>query len=253
MKNLAPPKTAPVSGAGTAFQNTLWSRVFAAGKSDASRSGQALEELCRLYWQPIYAFLRRFGHDRENARDLTQAFFAYVIRGNVLRKADPDRGRFRSFLLGTLKNFAGHEAEKAQTARRGGAVVFVSIDEETAEGVYRHEPASDLTPEKLFDRRWALTVLEEAVRRLRAEYARAAMPEVFDALQPYLSGEDEGAFRELGARLGRTEGAARVMVCRFRERFRQLIRAVIGDTVTDLALVEVELKHLQAALRSTCG
>jgi len=210
-----------------------------------------MEELCRLYWPPIYAFLRRHGYDREHARDLTQAYFAYVIRNDVLRKADPERGRFRSFLLGTLKNFASHEAEKGRAVRRGGAINFVSIDEETAEGIYKHEPGSNLSPEKLFDRRWALTVLEEATRRLRVDYERAGIPEVFDALQPYLIGDDEGSFSKLGARLGRTEGAARVMVFRFRERFRQLIRAVIGDTVTDLEQVEVELKHLQAALRAT--
>jgi RNA polymerase sigma-70 factor (ECF subfamily) len=246
-----PPETSLASGGRTSFQNTLWSRVFAAGKSDAARPTQALEELCRLYWHPIYQFLRRHGHDRERARDLTQAFFAYLIQGKVLRKAIPERGRFRSFLLGTLKNFASHEAEKALAVRRGGTMDFVSIDEETAEGVYKHEPASNLTPEKLFDRRWALTVLEEATRRLRADYERAGMSEIFDALQPYLLGDDEGNFSKLGARLGRTEGAARVMVFRFRERFRQLIRAVIGDTVTDLEQVEVELKHLQAALRAT--
>src|SRR5512138_3700995 len=156
-----PPETSPASAGRTSFQNTLWSRVFAAGKSGATRPTQALEELCRLYWQPIYEFLRRHGHDRERARDLTQAFFAYLIQAKVLRKADPERGRFRSFLLGTLKNFASHEAEKSQAVRRGGAVDFVSIDEEVAEGVYNHEPVSNLTPDMLFDRRWALTVLEE--------------------------------------------------------------------------------------------
>lgn len=232
------------------FQNTLWSRVNAAGKSDTFHSAQALEELCRLYWQPIYSFLRRQGNDRESARDLTQSFFVYVIRGKLLQKADPGRGRFRSFLLGILKNFTSHEAEKARAVRRGGAVEIVSIDEETAEGMYRHEPASELSPEKLFDRRWAMTLLEEATRRLRTDYERAGMPEVFDALQPYLVGDPDGSFAALGAVLSRTEGAARVLVFRFRKRFRQLIRAVIGDTVTDVDQVEMELKHLQAALRA---
>ncbi len=243
-------ETAPASARRTCFQNTLWSRVVAAGKSEATGPTRALEELCRLYWPPIYAFLRRQGHDRERARDLTQAFFAYLIHGKLLRKANRERGRFRSFLLGTLKNFVRHEAEKAQAVRRGGGVEFVSIDEETEEGFYRHEPASTLTPEKLFDRRWALMVLAEATCRLRTDYARAGMPEIFDALQPYLVGNDDGDFSKLGERLDRTPGAARVLVCRFRERFRQLIRAVIGDTVPDLDQVELELKHLQAALRA---
>src|SRR5688572_25811557 len=189
MKASPPATTAPASGARSSFQNTLWSRVFAAGISNSDRPTQAMEELCRLYWPPIYAFLRRHGYDREHARDLTQAYFAYVIRNDVLRKADPERGRFRSFLLGTLKNFASHEAEKGRAVRRGGAINFVSIDEETAEGIYKHEPGSNLSPEKLFDRRWALTVLEEATRRLRVDYERAGISEVFDALQPYLIGD----------------------------------------------------------------
>lgn len=243
------PTTSSRSGEKAAFQNTLWSRVFAAGRSDPVRSAQAMEELCRLYWYPLYAFLRRSGRDSHQARDLTQGFFHYLLKGDLLQKADPARGRFRSFLLGTLKNFVSHELEREQSQRRGGGAQIVSIDEETAEGQYAHEPASDLTPEKIFERRWALTVLDEAVRRLREEYARAGMSELILAIEPYLSGDGEVSFAELGVRLGRSEGAARTLVCRFRERFRQLIRAVIGDTVNDLEQVEVELKHLQAALR----
>ena len=245
------PKTSLASGEKAVFQHTLWSRVFAAARSDSAHSSTALEELCRLYWYPIYAFVRRRGYDRQEAADLTQGFFFYLFRGNVLRKANPDRGRFRSFLLGTLKNFLSHESEKERAIRRGRDTEIVSIDEQGAEGRYVNEPGSSLTPEQMFDRRWAMTLLEEAMQRLQSEYERAGMGESFAAVQPYLTGDHEISFAELGARLNKSEGASRVMVCRFRDRFRQLIRAVIADTVSGLEQVEIELKHLQAALRNS--
>jgi len=232
-----------------AFENTLWSRVIAAASLDSKSSRPALEELCRLYWYPIYAFLRRWGKDRQAARDLAQGFFEYFLGENLIRKADPDRGRFRSFLLGILQHFVAKEATKQMAIKRGGGSFVVSIDEETAEGQYLHEPFTNLTPEKLFERRWALAVLNEAVERLRQEYDRARLSDLFTAMQPYLTGDAESSFAELGERLNKTEGAARVLVCRFRNRFRQLIRAVIADTVSDLDQVEEELKHLQSALR----
>ena len=251
---MAGPKlnTSIASGGAGRFENTLWSRVFAAARLDSSLSCQpALEELCRQYWYPIYAYIRRCGRDRQQARDLTQGFFAYLLERDVLKRANPERGRFRSFLLGTLKNFLLNQHEKEQAIRRGGKVEFVSIDEETAEGLYLNEPSSTLTPEKLFDRRWAMTVLGEAMQRLRVEYERSGMKEIFTAAQPYLTGDGESSFAELGVQLKRNEGAARVLVFRFRERFRQLIRCVIADTVADLEQVELELEHLQAALRES--
>jgi RNA polymerase sigma-70 factor (ECF subfamily) len=232
-----------------AFQHTLWSRVLVAGGIDSPQSRQAIEELCRTYWYPIYAFLRRAGHERQQARDLTQGFFHYLLGRNLLGKADPDRGRFRSFLIGILKNFVHGEHDKDKALRRGGGAEIVSIDEEVAEGRYAHEPSTNLSPEKLFDRRWALQVLEQAMGRLQTEYARSGMKDLLTRLQPYLTGDGEGSFAELGGRLNRSEGAARVLVHRLRERFRHLIRAVISDTVSDLEQVEMELKHLQAALR----
>ena len=185
----------------------------------------------------------------QQARDLTQGFFQYLLERDLLGKADPERGRFRSFLIGILKNYVRGVHDKEQALRRGGGADIVSIDEEIAEGLYAHEPSTNLTPEKLFDRRWAIKVLEQAMERLQTEYVRSGAMEVFAQLQPYLTGDGEGGFAELGARLNRTEGAARVLVFRLRERFRQLIRAVIADTVSDLEQVEIELKHLQAALR----
>jgi RNA polymerase sigma-70 factor (ECF subfamily) len=248
MKVCAPQSSHP-SGAKAAFQHTLWSQVFAAGKSDPARAALALEALCDLYWYPLYAFLSRSGRDRHEASDLTQAFFHYLVKGDLLQKADPARGRFRSYLLGTLKNFVSHEAEKGRAQRRGGGTQIVSIDEETAEGKYAHEPVSDLSPDKLYDRRWAMTVVEEAMRRLQEEYARARMAEQFLTLQPYLLGEEDESFAELGLRLGREEGAARTLVCRLRKEYGKRIRAVIGDTVRDPEQVEIEYKHLLEALR----
>lgn len=232
-----------------AFQNTLWGRVLVAGKIDSPQSRQAIAELCRLYWYPIYAFLRRSGHERQQAGDLTQGFFEYLLERNLFGRADPERGRFRSFLIGVLKNFVRGEYDKEKALRRGGGAEIVSIDEEVAEGRYVHEPATLVTPEKLMDRRWALEVLEQAMTRLQAEYSRSGMKDVFSQLQPHLTGDGQTSFLELGVRLDRSEGAARVLVFRLRERFRHLIRAVIADTVSDLEQVEIELKHLQAALR----
>lgn len=233
----------------TAFKSTQWSQVFAAGRIDAPNSGQALESLCRQYWYPIYAFLRRWGHDRQNARDLTQGFFAYLLEQSLLRRADPDKGRFRSFLLGSLRMFISNQQARDHALKRGGGIRIVSIDEQSAEGRYAHEPATGLTPERLFDRRWALELIAEALRRLEAEYLRAGLPDLFAALQPYLTGDQSGDFADLAARLKKSEGAARVMVCRLRNHFRKLIREVIAATVSGPEQVEAELKELQAVLR----
>ena len=240
--------SAGIHGGGV-FEETLWSRVFAAARNDTTTSRKALEDLCQLYWQPIYAFLRRWGHDFHNARDLTQGFFAYLLEGNVIAKAAPERGRFRSFLLGVLKNFVSNEKDLANAQKRGATYKIVSIDEQTAEGFYANEPVNEITPEKLFDRRWSLAVLEQTMDRLRGEYERAGMAGTFELMQPWLTGDQDAGFAELGLKLGKTEGAARVLVFRLRNRFRQILRAIIADTVAEVGQVEVELQHLQAALR----
>jgi RNA polymerase sigma-70 factor (ECF subfamily) len=237
------------AGANTAFQNTAWSQVFKAGHRDTPGSRQALELLCRQYWYPIYAFLRRWGYERQHARDLTQAFFSYLIEQSLLEKADPEKGRFRSFILGTLKRFVSNQQAREHALKRGGKASLISIDEQSAEGRYAYEPASGLTPEKLFDRRWALELISQAMLRLEEEYRRAGMPEMFVLLQPYLNGEQDGDFALLAKELQKTEGAARVIVCRLRNRFRKLIRNMIATTVSDPEQVEAELRDLQEALR----
>jgi len=206
-------------------------------------------ELYRAYASPVYAFLRRWGHNSQKARDLTQDFFTYLWEANLVAKADPARGRFRCFLLGVLKKFVAHEQNRHKTLKSGAAYQFVSIDVTAAEGFYANEPATDETPDKIFDRRWALAVLEQAMQRLRAEYEAGGLDQMFHVIEPYLTGGHEDGFAELGAKLGKTEGAARVLVCRLRKRFAQLIRAVIADTVSGVDDVEVELAYLQAALR----
>jgi len=232
-----------------AFQNTLWSKVLKAAALDSTVSRLAWEHLSRAYWEPTYEFLRRAGNDRESARDLTQGFFLYIIEEKIISKADPKRGRFRSFLIGVLKNFAANENARQTALKRGGGASIISIDEESAEGNYRHEPSTTLSPEKLFDKRWALLVLSQAMERLREEYNRVGFGDSFQILQPYLTGDDNASFAELGKLLNKTEGAARLDVHRLRNRFRQSIRAVIADTVRTMAEVESELEDLQAALR----
>lgn len=208
-----------------------------------------MEELYRLYAAPVYTFLRRWGHDRQKARDLTQDFFGYLWEANLVAKADPARGRFRCFLLGVLKKFVAHEQNRHKTLKSGGGYQFVSIDVTAAEGFCANEPSTEETPERIFDRRWAVAVLEQAMERLRAEYEIGGMGQIFQTIEPYLTGEQESGFGELGLALGKSEGAARVLVFRLRKRFAQLIRAVIADTVSSVDDVEGELEHLQAVLR----
>jgi DNA-directed RNA polymerase specialized sigma24 family protein len=236
-------------GCPSRFQNTLWSRIFAAGRLDGPEASEAWEELCRIYWYPIYAFLRRSGHSQHDACDLAQGFFAYLFEKNLVQKADPDKGRFRSFLLGTLKHYAHNEDGRKHTIKRGGQADIVSIDEETAEGLYLHEPATDLTPDKLFDRRWAMTVLEETKRRLEAEYRRAGMQKMFAEIYPHLTGDHNGTYGELATRLNKTEGATRKCIHDTRKHWREVINAVIADTVANPDLVEIERKHLLDVLR----
>lgn len=178
--------------------------------------------------------------------DLTQGFFAYLLEQELLKKADPDKGRFRSFLLGSLKFFVSNQRAKDRALKRGGGAEIVPLDPELLND---SEPSTHATPERLFERKWALAVLAEAMRRLGDEYRRGGMANQFVLLQPYLTGDATERLPALAAQLGKTEGATRVLVCRLRNRFRRLIRGVIADTVSDSDEVENELRHLEAALR----
>lgn len=233
----------------TAFVTTHWSVVVAAGRSDTPRARAALEQLCRHYWQPLYAYVRRVGHPPEESQDLTQEFFARLLERNTIARADPARGRFRSFLLASLKNFLAHEWEKARAQKRGGRVQVLPLEFDTAETRCAPEPANTDTPDKIFDRQWALSLLDVVLARLRADYADCGKDDLFLGLKETLTGgRSEIPYRDLGTRLGLSEGAVKVAAHRLRQRYRELLREEIANTVAGPAEAEEELRHLFAAL-----
>jgi RNA polymerase sigma-70 factor (ECF subfamily) len=239
-----------MSSAGAApFATTHWSLILKA-RGSSPQSQAALGELCQRYWYPIYAFLRRRGSSPENASDLTQDFFATLLEKEYLDAADRQRGRFRTFLLVAVSRFASKQFERERAQKRGGGKRLLSLDVADGESRYQHEPADDWTAEKIFARRWALTILGGALARLRADHQANGRTRLFDELKVFLTG-DSGApsMREIGQRLGMTEGAVKVAVHRLRERYRQALREEIGQTVSDPADVEDELKALLAALQ----
>ena len=227
------------------FVTTHWSVVLAAGHGDTTRAADALARLCQTYWYPLYAYARRRGCPPHDAQDLTQEFFARLLEGNWVAKADRQRGRFRSFLLSAMKHFMANEWNKARTQKRGGGQPFLSLNDDSAEHRYRIEPAEKATPESLFERGWALTLLEGVLARLEEEYRREGKQAWMEAMSPVLT-TDRGAidYAEMAHRLGVTEAAARVAVHRLRQRYRQLIRAEVACTVASPEEVEAEMHHL---------
>ncbi len=230
---------------GATFATTHWSVVLAAGDPDTLQSAAALEQLCRAYWYPLYACVRRRGHQPQDAQDLTQGFFASLLAGNYLARADRERGRFRTFLLTAFDNFLHNEHDRTTALKRGGGREFISWDEHVAEGRYAQEPAGGLSPEQLFEKRWAATLLERVLVRLRAEFDQAERRELFDQLKPHLWGEDEAApYAELGTRFAMTVSALKVTVHRLRRRYRDLLRDEIAQTVADPAEIDGEIQYL---------
>ena len=233
------------------FVTTHWSLVRAAGRSSSAESRRALEALCQAYWYPIYAHVRRSGHDAATAQDLTQAFFARLLERRVLPRADRERGRFRAFLLASLRNFLRNEYDFQTARKRGGGQAVLSIDYRQAEGRYGAEPSHAETPERDFERQWALAVLEQALAALEREHRAAGKLELFEALAPCLTaGGDAPAYAEVAAALGLTEAAAKMAASRLRKQYRERIRAEIARTVADPADVDEELRSLFAALGS---
>ena len=231
------------------FGTTRWSVVLAAGLSSSAESERALAHLCRTYWYPLYAFVRRRGHSPEDAEDLTQGFFASLLEKKALRGVEPDVAKFRSFLLALLKNFLANDWDRKHAAKRGGGQPIISWDDETAEARYLREPAHEATPEKLYDQSWALTVIDIVSRQLRAEYTASGKAELFEAVQDQLIGaEDADSYAQLALRLGMKEGAVRMAVLRLRRHFKSLLRAEIAQTVADPGELENELRHLVAAM-----
>ena len=233
------------------FVSTRWSVVLAAGQASTPGSQQALAALCRDYWYPLYAYVRRRVNDAHEAQDLVQEFFARLVEKNVIAVADPQRGRFRSFLLASLRNFLSHEWAKAGAAKRGGRLASVSLDLDAGEARYLRELAENLTPEQLFERRWAETLLDRVTTQLRDEFARAGRKHHFDELKLFLTGKNPGAsYAEAAANLGITEGAAMVAAHRMRRRFRELLMAEIAQTLANPQDIDDEINGLFAALAS---
>jgi RNA polymerase sigma factor (sigma-70 family) len=222
---------------------------MSARDEQSPQSTQALETLCKNYWYPLYAFVRRYGRSPHDAEDLTQAFFARLLERNYLASVDPAKGKFRSFLLGSLKHFLANEWDKMNAQKRGGGKTIISIDRDAAEESYRFEPVDKLTADKIFERRWAMTLLERTLQRLESEYTTDGKAALFAELKSTITGEPAvGGYVAIAARLNTSEGAIKVAAHRLRQRYRELLRAEISETVATNDELEDELRNLFAAL-----
>ena len=227
------------------FTETRWSLVFRAGQSDSADGSAALEHLCRTYWPPIYGFLRRQGHGPADAQDLTQEFFAGLLRRNAFAVASEERGRFRTFLLCSLQNFLRDHWSKSAAAKRGGGAALLALDSEEAERRYLETPAKDLGPEQIFDRRWAMTLLEAAIGRLRAEHVAVGKLALYERLQQFLTAQPgTGEYESAAADLGMKPGTVAVAVHRLRQRCRELLREELAQTVANPSDAEAEFRSL---------
>jgi RNA polymerase sigma factor (sigma-70 family) len=223
--------------------------VLAAGNGGSTRAREAMETLCRSYWYPLYAFTRRQGKSPPDAEDLTQAFFARLLEREAIAKAVPERGRFRSFLLASLKNFIRDEWDKSRAAKRGGGQPAVAFEELDAEERYRSEPIDLADPEKLFERSWAVLLIDRVLARLEKEFTASGKSERFQALHPFLLNEPEtGSYVSVAGSLAMSAGAVRVAVLRLRERYRELVRLEIGETLAAGEDIEEEVHHLMSVL-----
>jgi len=232
-----------------AFVPTRWSLVLRAGRSDTTRAKEALATLCETYWYPLYAYVRGRGHQREDAQDLTQEFFARLLRKNWIGDADRERGRFRSFLLTALKRFLADEWDKARAQKRGGGAQLLPLQFDTAETRLSREPIDDVTPEQSFERRWVLVLLDEVLKRLRQEYEQEGKAGLFAEINPCLVGDGASLpYAELAKKLGLSEFALKSAVHRLRQRYRKLLRDEIAQTVAERREVDEELQHLFAVL-----
>jgi RNA polymerase sigma-70 factor (ECF subfamily) len=238
------------SGVGRSdFASTQWSMVLAAKGDGASI---AMADLCAAYWRPLYAYVRRCGRSVEDAQDLTQSFFSRVLEKDYLQHVDPALGKFRAFLLASLKNFLTNEWRRERASKRGGAAHIVSIDDMTrAEDHYAAGLAMSQTPERVYERNWALALLERTTARLAREFAAAGKSRVFDALKPYLTGDRDARYSQVAVELGMSEVTVRVSVHRMRGRFRDLLQLEVAQTLPgagDSRDVEEELRYLLTAL-----
>ena len=228
---------------------THWSVVLSARRKDSPQSAAALETLCRTYWYPLYAYVRRQVHSPPDAQDLTQEFFARLLQKDYLKAAAREKGRFRTFLIVALKRFLANEWDRVRAQKRGGGRPLLSLDTELAEQRYRIEPAESATAERVFERRWALTLLDQTMKRLRGEFAATGRAREFDRLKACLTAErGEISYAEIAAELGQSEGTARVAVHRLRKRFREVFREEIAHTVSSAEEIEEEVRYLMGVL-----
>jgi RNA polymerase sigma-70 factor (ECF subfamily) len=222
--------------------------VLAVRDRDSPDAAAALATLCETYWYPVYAFIRRSGRSSDDAGDLTQAFFARVLEKGYFGQARQERGRFRSFLLASVRHFLANQHDWRQARKRGGDVTHLSLEVARGEEVYQIDPADDATPERLYDQRWARTVLDAAMARVKRRYERSGRAGLWRRLAPYLTGDEPASYATLAAETGVTEGSLRIAVHRLRQQFATALREVIGETVETADQVEDELRHLLASV-----
>lgn len=231
------------------FETTQWSLVVAAGSDDSSAARTALAALCEAYWYPLYAYVRRRGTNADDARDLTQGFLASLLERRDFEHLNRERGRFRAFLLASLQHFLSNDATRRRTQKRGGGITLLPLSFDDAEGRYRIEPAEPATPETLYERRWALTVIERVMSQLRCDWEATGRGAEFDELKSCLLGTNPpGGYAAIAARLGTSEGAVKTAVHRLRRTFQAELRKDIAETVSDPADVDDEIRYLVRAL-----
>jgi len=233
------------SGPSTWFTTTHWSVVLNAQDTSSQLAAAALEKLCCAYWYPLYVYVRRQGEDEESAKDLTQGFFVRLLEKHYVAQAQREKGKFRSFLLAALKHFLADERDKARAQKRGGGQTFISLETATGEQRYRLEPVETLSADRLFERRWALTLLEQARARLRDEYLELGKSSLYERLKVFESGDKNGPpYTQLAEELGLTEGGVKSAVSRLRQRYRELVREEVAHTVDNPEEVDGEIRHL---------
>ncbi len=225
--------------------------MLSAGRKSSPQSERALEDLCHIYWYPLYAYVRRQGHSKEDAEDLVQSFFARFLEKNYLQEISAERGKFRAFLLASIKHFLANEWDKSQRQKRGGQIAHLSLDWQSADERYHLDPPDPTSPDRLFDREWALALLERVLARLRDQCVAESKSTLFDQAKGYLMvGRDAIPYPDAAKNLNMDEGTVRVAVHRLRKRYRELLREEIAETLSDPAQVAEELRSLQAALAS---